>query len=281
MTSPRSSQKDTRYTASQMDSARTKVGLFRLQTVITTAIVAVLALIFVWPFLTLLGSTFKSIDAGLRAPLWPIPSKISFTFYELTFGEKYGFPSYIWNSVKVAVLSTVLSSFTCTLTGYALAKLRFPGRDFLFSLIIGVMLLPTTTMLVPQYVVMRDLGLTNTHWGLILPAVGGGAFGIFLMRQFIMTLPRELDEAAIADGASYFRIFWNIIVPLSKPAGHCHAQPTTSSGCLRLTCCLDCISDRGYGAVGTLRLQPTIFYIHSRRCNKGLRIHRKTNSLKP
>jgi len=216
MTPPRVTQKATRYSSSQMDAARTKVGMFRLQTIMTTAFVAVLALIFVWPFLTLVGSTFKSIDAGLQAPLWPIPSKISFKFYELTFGEKYGFPGYIWNSVKVAVLSTALSSFTCALTGYALAKLRFPGRDLLFSLIIAVMLLPTTTMLVPQYVVMRDLHLTNTHWGLILPAVGGGAFGIFLMRQFMQNIPTEMLEAARMDGANEFDLFFRIVLPNAK-----------------------------------------------------------------
>jgi multiple sugar transport system permease protein len=216
MALPGTAQKSTRYSGSQWDAARTKVGLFRLQTVITTTIVAILALIFVWPFLNILGATFKSIDAGLRAPLWPIPSKISFTFYEMTFGERYGFPGYIWNSVKVAVLSTALSSFTCTLTGYALAKLRFPGRDFLFSLIIGVMLLPTTTMLVPQYVVMRDLNLTNTHWGLILPAVGGGAFGIFLMRQFMQNIPTEMLEAARIDGANEFALFFRIVLPNAK-----------------------------------------------------------------
>ena len=216
MALPGTAQNPSRYEGRQLDGARTKIGMFRLQTIMTTALVAVLALIFVWPFLTLLGSTFKSIDAGLIAPLWPIPQKISLKFYELTFGEKYGFPGYIWNSVKVAVLSTVLSSFTCTLTGYALAKLRFPGRDFLFSLIIAVMLLPTTTMLVPQYVVMRDLHLTNTHWGLILPAVGGGAFGIFLMRQFMQNIPTEMLEAARMDGANEFDLFFRIVFPNAK-----------------------------------------------------------------
>ena len=216
MALPGTAQKPSGYRSRQWDAARTKIGLFRLQTILTTALVAVLALIFVWPFLNILGATFKPIDAGLQTPLWPIPSKISFKFYELTFSERYGFPSYIWNSVKVAGLSTILSAFTSTLTGYALAKLRFPGRDFLFSLIIAVMLLPTTTMLVPQYVVMRDLHLTNTHWGLILPAVGGGAFGIFLMRQFMQNIPTEMLEAARMDGANEFDLFFRIVLPNAK-----------------------------------------------------------------
>jgi multiple sugar transport system permease protein len=99
------------------------------------------------------------------------------------------------------------------LSGYALAKLRFPGRDFLFSIIIGVMLLPTTTMLVPQFVVMKELSLVDNYWGLILPSIGGGAFGIFLMRQFMLNIPTEMLEAARMDGANEFSLFFRIVLP--------------------------------------------------------------------
>lgn len=210
------SSKSSPYTRHGLDVARSKVGLFRLRAIITTVIVAILAIIFVWPFLGILGSTFKPIDAALRAPIWPIPERISFKFYEMMFGPKYHFQSYIWNSVKVAVLSTALSAFACSLSGYALAKLRFPGRDLLFSTIIAVMLLPTATMLVPRYVVMRDLGLINNHWGLILPAVGGGAFGIFMMRQFMLNIPTEMLEAARMDGANEFQLFFKVVLPNAK-----------------------------------------------------------------
>lgn len=201
-----------------MDAARSRIGYFRLRAIVATTLAAILALIFIWPFLTILGSTLKPIDAALRAPLWPIPERISFQFYKLMFGEKYHFQRYIWNSVKVAFLSTMLSAFANTLSGYALAKLRFPGRDLLFSLVIGIMLLPTTTMLVPRYVVMRNLGLTDSHWGLILPAVGGGAFGIFMMRQFMLGIPTEMLEAARIDGASEFDLFFRVVLPNSKAA---------------------------------------------------------------
>ena len=201
-----------------LDYVRSKVGLFRLQAILATALAAILALIFVWPFFCIIGTTFRPIDAALRAPLWPIPERFSLKFYELMFSEKYHFQSYIWNSVKVSVAATALGAFANTFAGYALAKLKFRGRDLLFSLIIAIMLLPTTTMLVPSYVVMRDLGLVNKHLGLILPAVGGGAFGIFMMRQFLLGLPTEMLEAARMDGASEFGTFFRIVLPNSKAA---------------------------------------------------------------
>jgi multiple sugar transport system permease protein len=202
----------------RLDVKHRRIGYFQLRAILTTALAIVLALVFVWPFFSILGSTFKPIDAALRAPIWPIPERFSFKFYELMFSEKYHFQTYIWNSVKVAVLSTALSAFANTLSGYALAKLKFYGRDVLFSLVIAIMLLPTTTMLVPSYVVMRDLGLVGKHLGLILPSVGGGAFGIFLMRQFMLGIPTEMLEAARMDGANEFDLFLRIVLPNSKAA---------------------------------------------------------------
>ncbi len=174
-----------------------------------------LALGFVWPFLCILGATFNKLDVVLN-PLNPIPAQFSLQFYQLMFGAKYHFQDYIMNSVVVSVSTTVLSTLACTLSGYALAKLRFPGRGLLFSIIIGIMLLPTATMLVPQFIVMRELKLLNSYWGLILPGVGGGAFGIFLMRQFMLNIPTEMLEAARMDGANEFDLFFRIVLPNAK-----------------------------------------------------------------
>jgi len=191
---------------------RSKVGLFRLRAILATTLALILAVVFVWPFFCVVGSTFNQIDVVMN-PLTPIPAKFSTQFYQLMFGEKYQMQKYVVNSVLIAVSTTALSAFAATLSGYALAKLRFPGRDFLFSIIIGIMLLPTTTMLVPQFVVMKELGLVNNYWGLILPGVGGGAFGIFLMRQFMLNIPTEMLEAARMDGANEFSLFFRIVLP--------------------------------------------------------------------
>ncbi len=150
------------------------------------------------------------------SPLTPIPAEFSTRLYQLMFSEEFHFQDYILNSVLVSFSTTVLSALTSALAGYALAKLRFPGRDLLFSIIIGIMLLPTTTMLVPQFVVLKELGLVNNYWGLILPGVGGGAFGIFLMRQFMLNIPTEMLEAARMDGASEFDLFLRIVVPNAR-----------------------------------------------------------------
>jgi multiple sugar transport system permease protein len=195
------------------NAIRTRISWFRVRAILTTAIAAVLAIIFIWPFLCIVGATFKPLDAAFSKPVWPIPNQFSLKIYQLVFGEQFHFQDYIWNSIKVSAIATVVSVFASTLSGYALAKLHFPGRDLLFSIIIAVMLLPTTTMLVPQYVVMRDLKLTDTHLGLILPAMGGGAFGIFLMRQFMLGIPTEMLEAARLDGANEFALFSKIVLP--------------------------------------------------------------------
>lgn len=196
----------------QISGPRSKIGFFRLRAILTTALALVLALIFIWPFFCIVGSTFNRIDVYMN-PLIPIPAKFSSQFYQLMVSEKYQMQRYVLNSVLIAVTTTVLSAFASALAGYALAKLKFAGRDLLFSLIIGIMLLPTTTMLVPQFVVMKELGLVNNYWGLILPAVGGGAFGIFLMRQFMLGIPTEMLEAARMDGANEFALFFRIVLP--------------------------------------------------------------------
>jgi len=189
-----------------------KLRSVRLRTILTTVLAAALAGVFIWPFLCIVGWTFNKIDAVMN-PLVPIPARFSTQFYQLMFGETYHFQDYFLNSVLVSFTTTALSALASALAGYALAKLRFPGRDLLFSIIIGIMLLPTTTMLVPQFVVMKELNLINKYWGLILPGIGGGAFGIFLMRQFMLNIPTEMLEAARIDGANEFDLFLRIVAP--------------------------------------------------------------------
>ena len=190
------------------------VGYHRLRAIVNTTLAAVLAVVFIWPFLCILGTSFNRIDVWMN-PLWPIPAKFSTKLYELMVTE-YQFHHYIWNSVVVVFMSTVLSVFASSLAGYALAKCEFPGRNVLFVIILAIMMLPGQTMIVSRFVVMRDLGLVNNYWGLILPAVGGGAGGIFLMRQFMLSVPTEMLEAARIDGSSEFGLFLKIVLPTMK-----------------------------------------------------------------
>jgi len=131
----------------------------------------------------------------------------------------FEFFRYLFNTLTIVVPCVVFGTTTAISCAYAFARLRFKGKNFLFSLCVGSMLLPTMVTLIPLYIVWSQLGLVDTYWPLILPYLcGGGAFNIFLLRQFIKTIPRELDEAAKIDGAGYFRILISIIVPSIKAA---------------------------------------------------------------
>ena len=134
--------------------------------------------------------------------------------------EYFKFWQDLKNTMIIIVPSVVGGTVTATLCGFAFARLRFPGKKFIFSLCVGSMFLPPMVTLIPLYIMWtRGLGLVNSYWPLIIPYFcGGGAFNIFLLRQFIMTIPRELDEAAKIDGAGYFRILTQIIVPAVRPA---------------------------------------------------------------
>jgi multiple sugar transport system permease protein len=195
---------------------RRGIGFFQLSRILTTLVAALLALLFLWPFFCMVGWSFNRIDV-LMNPLWPVPAAFTTTLYELML-TRYGFQNYILNSVSVVTAMTVFGTLASALAGYALAKLRFPGRNLLFLLILGIMLLPTQTMLVPRFIVLRQLGLINNYWGLILPAVGGGAFGIFLMRQFMLSVPTEMMEAGRMDGCNEFSLFWQVVLPTMKAA---------------------------------------------------------------
>jgi len=131
----------------------------------------------------------------------------------------FNFFGYLLNTLSIVIPCVIFGTTTAISCAYAFARLRFKGKRFLFALCVGSMLLPSTVTLIPLYIVWSNLRLVDTYYPLILPFLcGGGAFNIFLLRQFIMTIPRELDEAAKIDGAGHFRTLVSIIVPSIKPA---------------------------------------------------------------
>ena len=148
-----------------------------------------------------------------------VPSRWLFGNYISTM-DFFPFWKYFKNTMTIIVPAVVGGTITATMGGYAFARLKFRGKKFLFSLCVGSMLLPTMVTLVPLYIMWtRGLHLTDTYWPLIVPHFcGGGAFNIFLIRQFVKTIPRELDEAATIDGAGPIRILVSIIVPAIRPA---------------------------------------------------------------
>ena len=153
---------------------------------------------------------------------WPpafFPPRWLFSNYANTL-EYFKFWTYLKNTMIIIVPSVIFGTITATMCGYAFARLRFRLRNFLFTLCVGSMLLPTMVTLIPLYIMWtKFFNMSNTFWPLILPYLtGGGFFNIFLIRQFLMTIPKELDEAASIDGAGRMRILWTILVPSIKPA---------------------------------------------------------------
>jgi len=123
-----------------------------------------------------------------------------------------------FNTVLYAGCVTAGQVFFCSLAGYAFARLRFRGRDALFVLYLGTLMVPLTVTVIPQFILMRIFGWTDTPWAMIIPGFFGSAFGTYLMRQFFRTLPVELEEAAILDGCTPWQIYWRILLPHTRPA---------------------------------------------------------------
>jgi multiple sugar transport system permease protein len=177
-----------------------------------------LSVIFIFPFFWSVSSSLKTAREAFIFPpeLLPAVPQWSNYVYLFTF-----VPYALWvgNTVQIAVLTTVGSILTSSIVAYSFARFKYRGRDLLFLITLSTMMLPSQVTLIPQYVLFFHLGWIDSFRPLWVPAwFGGGAFNIFLLRQFIMALPRDLDEAARVDGAGTFRVFWAILLPLCKPA---------------------------------------------------------------
>ncbi len=181
--------------------------------VFLTAAVLVLLLPMFW----MVSTAFKLYSDTFRIPPMWVPPYLTLDNFKRVF-VVVPFGNMMFNSVKVAALATVGQVISCSLAGYAVARLRFKGRRQLFLVILATMMVPYQVVMIPIFIIMKNLGWVNTHTALILPAFLGGAFGIFLMRQFFLTLPDELEDAARIDGANPLQIFVYVILPLSRAA---------------------------------------------------------------
>jgi multiple sugar transport system permease protein len=178
--------------------------------VVATAIVAV----FFFPYFWTVSSSLKDPSELHLFPPTMLPRSAQWHNYLEVF-DRVPFMTWTGNTVYVVTLSTIGMLITSSLAGFAFARAQFRGKSFLFMITLGTMMLPAQVTLIPQFVLFHHLGWINSLRPLWIPAwFGGGAFAIFLMRQFMMTLPKELDEAAIIDGASQLRIFFSIVMPL-------------------------------------------------------------------
>ena len=184
---------------------------------IAYAALILLALISLLPFAWMLSTSLKqSFEVFVFPPQW-IPAELQWVNYTSLWTSFQYWNLWIFNSFKIVAFAVVGQLLFCSMSAYAFARLDFPGRNLIFYLYLGSMMVPDIVNTIPTYIMMQNLGLLDTHASLILPALAS-AIGIFMLRQFFLSLPRELEDAARVDGAGYWRIYWDIILPLSKPA---------------------------------------------------------------
>ena len=176
-----------------------------------------LGALFLLPLLWMLTSSLKPEGAGLRFPPEFIPKVFAFENYPKIF-SLIPFHLFFRNSIIVSTVAVIGELLSSSLVAFAFARLRFPGKNVLFLVLLSTMMLPGVVVLVPTFILWRNLGMINTFAPLTVGSFFAPAFSVFLLRQFFLTINLELDEAAKVDGASEFRIYWQIILPLAKPA---------------------------------------------------------------
>src|ERR1700693_312483 len=184
---------------------------------IGTALVILAAFPMVAPFAWMLTTSLRSGPHAFDLPPSWVPPEWHFQNFLSLFQSNVPFAIFLLNSLKVAIVVTAAQLLTCSMAGYAFAHLRFRGAKAIFSLLLTSLMMPMQVTVIPTFLIMSGLNLIDTHWAIVLPLITN-AFGVFLMRQFFLTLPRELIEAARIDGANQFTIFWRVALPLAKPA---------------------------------------------------------------
>ena len=185
-------------------------------TVVRTTFLLAMTFVILAPVLWFVLSSFKdATDLGARPPKI-LPTRWAFENYTEAF-QMYNYMRYFMNSVIVTTIATILTLLINSMAAYAFAKYNFRGRDGLFVMTLAMIMIPLQVILIPIYLVVSSLGLVNTYWGMIIPAAATPT-GVFIIRQYMLTIPDELIEAARIDGAGEFRIFARIVLPRCRPA---------------------------------------------------------------
>lgn len=197
-----------------MDNGKTQTKI--LVRIFTYFFVSIVAIIFIFPFIWLISTSFKEFKEASSLSLELIPKKFHWQNYIEIF-QKAPFARYMLNTLFLALINIVGQILTCSLVAYSLSHIEWKGKKFLFPLIISTMLLPYQVTMIPLYLIYNKLHLIGSYLPLIIPSFVAVPLFVFLMRQFFLTLPSSLVQAARIDGASHLRIYTTIIVPLSKP----------------------------------------------------------------
>jgi multiple sugar transport system permease protein len=181
----------------------------------THLLLIAVTIVMIFPFVTMLLTSLMTLSQAYSFPPDLIPKPITVAPYFQAL-ELRPFHIYLFNSLLVALLITVGRVFTCSLSAFAFARLQFPGRDAIFWVYLSTLMLPEQVTLIPLFFIMKNFGWIDKYQGLTIPFIVT-AFGVFLLRQFFLTIPRELEDAAIIDGCGPFGLYWRIIMPLAVP----------------------------------------------------------------
>ncbi len=197
--------------ASAGPRARASVGTW-----IVSVLVLVVGVAMIAPFVFMISASFKPNGLVFVDALRIIPRTLFLNNYQRVLGDSlYGL--WYWNSVRVVLITIPLRGFVVSVAAYAFARLRFPAKEVIFLLFMATMMITPEATIVPRFLMYKAMGMVDTQWAIIVPALFDVLF-LFMLRQFFMTIPFELSEAALMDGYGHFRIYYRIILPLSKPA---------------------------------------------------------------
>jgi multiple sugar transport system permease protein len=199
-----------------MDSINPKLSK-ALGRFIIYLILAAGAFVILIPFAWTISTALKTSQQALKIPPVWIPDPVVWQNFVTAWTAK-PFATFYANSLIIAFFNIVGQLLSCSLVAYGFARLRFPGRDALFLIVLSTLMIPFQILIIPRFILFKNLGWLDSLLPLIVPHFFGGAFNIFLLRQYFMSIPLELDDAAKIDGCGHFGIFWRIILPLSKPA---------------------------------------------------------------
>ncbi len=169
------------------------------------------------PLVWMISTSLKTEAEVFNFPIEWIPKNPNLDNYKEVWGGNYNFGRYYWNSITLTVAATAAQVFVSSLGAYAFSKIEWKGRDKVFLLYLATMMIPSQVTIISQFLITREIGLYNTHTGLVL-MWALSVYGVFLLRQAMMSIPTSLSESAMIDGAGHFRIYWQIMVPLIKPS---------------------------------------------------------------